>query len=62
LVTLQLRTVDAPALIEEGVAEKEVMTGNPALPEGGVGGVTAVLTVSSAVALVLPALLLAVIV
>ena len=65
LVTLQLKTEDDPALIEEGEAEKEVITGNPTLPEGVagvVGGITAPLTVSKAVALVLPDLLPAVIV
>ena len=65
LVTFQFKTEDDPALIEEGVAEKEIITGNPALPEGVLGeegGVTAAPTVSKTVALVLPFLLLAVIV
>jgi hypothetical protein len=65
LFTLQFKTEDDPALIEEGVAEKEAMTGNPTPPEGVagvVGGITAAPTVSKAVALVLPDLLPAVIV
>jgi hypothetical protein len=62
LVTLQFKTADDPVLIEEGVAEKEVITGNPGLTDVGVGGVTDVVTVSRAVAPVLPSLLLAVIV
>ena len=60
LLTAQVSTEGPPANTEEGTAENVAITGRPVLTAGGAEGAAAPLTVSTAVAELLPYLLVAV--